>query len=94
MRIKHWAGYGTIEAKKLGYLEYNEHGRYITIYTRGMHERGLVRDDGYDLEQWLLKKHFAKDCKRLTDYKVICRGYGWFGDQTKEFCTYEIWYEV
>ena len=94
MRIKHWAGYGTIEAKKTYYVKADDHVRYISIYVQGMHECGLVRDDGYDIERWLLKKHFAKDCKRLVHYRINGWGYGRFGDQMMEFCTYEIKYEV
>ncbi len=63
MKIKHWQGYGTIDAKKISIKNNNNH---TTLHVRvsGNHECGLRRDDEYDLFNWLVKRFD----KSLTDY--------------------------
>lgn len=80
MRIKHWAGYGTVNAKKVTdyhHCRYARKFRVIQIEITGDHERGLCRYDGYDIHHWL-GKYFAKDktYKDLVNYDVQ---QGWVG---------------
>ena len=58
MKIKHWQGYGSVNAKvtkkSLNFLK-NE--KTITIKVWGNHEWGLDRsEDYYDVHRWLLSR--------------------------------------
>ena len=60
MRIKHFAGYGSVEAKKVSKTtftnEYGEKKTKLVVRVKGNHEMGLVRDDIYDVKRWLFDK--------------------------------------
>ena len=73
MRIKHFMGYGSVNAKVVkkttntstqneGYIL-----KTLTINVWGNHEYGLVREDEYDINQWLVKKVAKVD----IDYRDI-----------------------
>lgn len=49
MRVKHWAGYGTVDAKKIN---------STTVEVQGNHERGLYPQyfDSSDWHRWLGKR--------------------------------------
>lgn len=51
MKLRHFAGYGTITATRI-------RSKYCTLAVRveGDHERGLVRNDEYDLYNWLVRR--------------------------------------
>lgn len=51
MKIKHWQGYGTVNAVRVK-------DRSCTLHIRvsGNHEWGLERNDTYDLYNWLIKR--------------------------------------
>lgn len=67
MKIKHWQGYGTVNAKKL-FMNTSDDGiTELVIEVKGNHEWGLVRDDEYDVANWLVKR-FDKD---FIDYRDI-----------------------
>lgn len=59
MRIKHWQGYGTVNARKI-----NDGSCTLHVQVVGNHEWGLVRRDTYDLFNWLVKRFD----KSQTDY--------------------------
>ena len=59
MKIKHFAGYGTVDAKKMP-----NNGATLHIRVSGNHEWGLRRDDEYDLFNWLIKRFD----KSIPDY--------------------------
>ena len=73
MKIKHWAGYGTVNAKKFFEESYGS-THYVTVGITGDHECGLDRPfyDPYCIEKWL--KRFLKGGKLIT-YNVIDHGY-------------------
>ena len=58
MKIKHWQGYGSVNAKVVERrLSTLTQLRMVKIRVWGNHEYGLDRsDDYYDVNQWLLKK--------------------------------------
>jgi hypothetical protein len=60
MRIKHFAGYGTVEAKKVSKTtvtnQYGEKRNKLVVNVKGNHECGLVRNDIYDVKRWLFDK--------------------------------------
>ena len=66
MRLKHFAGYGTVEAKKLNKSE-RDGIVSLTIRVKGNHEWGLVRKDKYDVAWWLIKRFDRK----FEDYRQI-----------------------
>lgn len=51
MQIKHWQGYGKVEAKRI-----KDNSCTLHVRVKGNHEWGLVRDDEYDLFNWLVKR--------------------------------------
>ena len=59
MKIKHWAGYGCVDAKRIKNASCTLHVR-----VHGDHECGLRRDDDYDLFNWLVRRFD----KSVTDY--------------------------
>ena len=89
MKIKHYQGYGTVQAKKIAKTD-----NFIHIRVWGDHEYGLERNDWYDVFNWLVKKFDKKhkDCRDIRDvriddcYKVID------GIDT-EVCDYKIYFK-
>ena len=67
MRIKHFAGYGSVEVKKVSKKpivnEYGENKTKLVLRVKGNHEWGLVREDIFDVKRWLfdkVEKNFTK----------------------------------
>lgn len=73
MRIKHFMGYGSVNAKvvkkTLNTATHNEGYiiKTLTINVWGNHECGLEIDDKYDINNWLVKKVAKVD----IDYRDI-----------------------
>jgi len=72
MRIKHFMGYGSVNAKVVekGLKTDVANGllrKYLKINVWGNHECGLERDDKYDINNWLVKKVAKVD----IDYRDI-----------------------
>lgn len=67
MRLKHWQGYGCVNAKRIEYTINQDRTKTIKIEVTGSHEYGLVRNDRYDIHRWLMTR-LAKDC---PDYRAI-----------------------
>lgn len=57
MKIKHFAGYGCVNAKKI-----SDKDGILIVEVKGNHEWGLRRTDRYDVFNWLVKR-FTKKCK-------------------------------
>lgn len=68
MKLKHWQGYGSINARKISETV-NGNIATLKIELKGNHEYGLSRDDKYDIFNWLLNggKRFAKACSSYRD---------------------------
>ena len=60
MKIKHFAGYGSVEVKKVSKTTFeNEWADKMTklvLTVKGNHERGLVLDSIYDVKRWIFDK--------------------------------------
>ncbi|MBR2300635.1 MAG: hypothetical protein IKA41_01610 [Bacteroidaceae bacterium] len=70
MKIKHWQGYDSVEAKKLKATNNKALGtKTVVIEVRGNHEWGLERYDMYDVHRWL--RRFFKDCESFADIKEM-----------------------
>ncbi len=67
MRIKHFAGYGSVEAKKTSTRKLPDGTRELVVMVTGNHEWGLERNDRYDLFRWLVKRFD----KTVTDDREI-----------------------
>lgn len=63
MKLKHWQGYGCVNATK----EKCDRSEYLHIKVTGEHEYGLERDDFYDLHRWLVKR-FDKSAADYLEY--------------------------
>lgn len=72
MKIKHWQGYGCVNAKVLKKAASTSKGvKKITIEVVGNHEYGLNRsEDKYDVYNWLLKR-FDKSVESYSDILEI-----------------------
>ena len=62
MKIKHFAGYGSVQAKKVSKTNIGDDKAKLVVEVKGNHECGLVRDDIYDVKRWLFDK-FEKNFK-------------------------------
>lgn len=62
MRVKHWAGYGCVNARKL-----EDYGYHVDVLVTGNHERGLEPRyfTNYDWERWLGKRFHIGEFKRV-----------------------------
>ena len=72
MKLKHWQGYGTVNAKKISKTEKNG-VTTLKIRVTGNHECGIERNDKYDVKNWLVKR-FDKsfdDKKCIIDLTLI-----------------------
>ena len=71
MRIKHFAGYGSVEVKKISKKsiinEYGENKTILVLRVKGNHEWGLVRNDILDAKRWLFDK-FEKNFTKKECY--------------------------
>lgn len=60
MKVKHFAGYGSVEVKKESKTtftnEYGEKKTKLVLVVKGNHEWGIVRDDIYDVKCWIFDK--------------------------------------
>ena len=60
MKVKHFAGYGSVEVKKESKTtftnEYGEKKTKLVLVVKGNHEWGIVRDDIYDVKRWIFDK--------------------------------------
>ena len=62
MKIKHWAGYGCVNARKI-----SDGSCTLHVRVEGNHEQGLIRSDSYDLYNWLVKR-FDKSVPDVTTW--------------------------
>ena len=76
MRIKHWQGYGTVNAVK-SKMQRTQNGRVLTVTVSGNHEWGLVRNDKSDIFNWLVKRFdkTATSCRDILAYEITTVAY-------------------
>ena len=55
MKIKHFQGYGSVQAKKLSKTTIGNKTKLV-VEVKGNHEWGLVRDDVDDAKRWLFDR--------------------------------------
>lgn len=95
MKIKHFAGYGSVNATKVskrtvqGLPWEQSEMTELVVKVSGFHEWGLERDDTYDIYNWLVKR-FDKTVKDYTKISSIKMDSGY--ENGEETCTYTIKY--
>lgn len=90
MKIKHFAGYGSVTATKLSCKDTNG-TRNLIVKVQGNHEYGLVRQSTYDLLKWLVKRFDKKIPDDFRDYMLeytYQTGY----ENGVEYCIYDFKY--
>ena len=97
MKIKHWQGYGCVNAKLTERKHnYGSHDCEAKIEVRGNHEYGLDRhNDKYDCFNWLLKR-FDKNAAQL-DYGCISKieyDEHWDSEKKEDVAVYTFYYNV
>lgn len=103
MKIKHFQGYGIVNAKKVS-KKVKEGVATLIIEVWGNHEWGIERNDVYDVFNWLVKR-FDKGCESYSKiismttndfYKKteVANHYGGKSEIDEEHCIYTIKYEV
>lgn len=96
MKIKHFAGYGNVDAKKISTKRVGVHGELTNVVIRvvGNHEWGIYRTDKYDVVQWLGKR-LIKDLEddRCITSMTVTPSYEKGADGTDvDVCEYDITY--
>ena len=93
MKVKHWQGYGIIDAKKM--VKQTVAGvTTLVVKVSGNHEWGLIREDVYDLVNWLVKrfdKSFSGSEYRVH-YEILDSGTDFKTDDGIEYCVYGFTY--
>lgn len=88
MKVKHWAGYGCVNIKKI-----KDKNHTLHVKVSGNHECGVVRDKtyAYDLYNWFVKR-FDKTVPEYMEWRrnvshidVIL---GWDAEAKVETCDY------
>lgn len=78
MKIKHWQGYGSVNATKVSSTTctdmYGNKLKKVIIKVKGNHEWGIARQDIYDCVNWLLK-HFVKGVTVKDIYNMSLNDY-------------------
>lgn len=94
MRIKHWQGYGLVDAKKVSKHTNKDGVVTMTIKVSGSHEWGLRRDDTYDCYYWLLSKFDKKvlGYKHILEMKIVYDTYEYINGKEVETCLYKFKY--
>ena len=85
MRIKHWAGYGCVNAKTNYRKNYKNGTTVTTVEVWGNHERGLEPRyfDKQDWERWLGKRF------RLNKITYVCTDVFYENDVEHMVVTFE-----
>lgn len=69
MKIKHFSGYGYVNARKI--VKDTKDGMItLVVEVVGNHERGIVRSDDYSLiKKWLVDR-FDKAAEKMPSWKI------------------------
>ena len=56
MKIKHWQGYGCVNAKKISMTTNSDGKTVLKVQVTGNHEYGIETNDDYKVNNWLIKR--------------------------------------
>lgn len=77
MKLKHWQGYGSVNAKKMSESTRKDpfYGDKKTMHIRvtSNHEYGIEREDKYDVFNWLLKRFdkTVESYRQITSVRLV-----------------------
>lgn len=95
MKIKHFQGYGSVNAQKVERVKCKDiYGRplaKLVVKVWGNHEYGLEVNDTYDVFKWLVSRFdkTIKDYTKVLDFKTEC-SYQRNNNCDEEVCIYTI----
>ena len=92
MKLKHFAGYGTVKATRV-----KDKNHTLHIRVQGNHEWGLVRKDEGDLFMWLVRRFDKRVNNLIAWYKMrprISYQHGYDNEAEEETCDYVFDYDV
>ena len=70
MKIKHYAGYGCVQARKLSKTVTDDGNTTLVVEVIGDHERGIVRRDDESLvKRWLIDR-FDKSAADISPWRI------------------------
>lgn len=92
MKLKHWQGYGRVDAKLV-----SKDNTKVVIEVKGNHEYGLETNDKYTIKNWLLNK-FYRNLENVSAYDLISKvelddHYVRENNLDVEVCTYTIYFK-
>ena len=90
MKIKHFAGYGCVNAKRI-----KDPSCTLHVQIRGNHEWGIVRNDEYDLFNWLVKRFDKSIPDSLTFHRMFPKINvvpSWDAEAKEDVCDYMFTY--
>ena len=92
MKIKHFSGYGIVNAKKISKTE-NDKQVLLIVKITGDHEQGLTRSfhDPYLIANWIVKKFEKNEFDYLSVNYDCLSGYE---NGLNEYAVYTITYET
>lgn len=70
-KIKHWQGYGSVEAKKMSRKVSKDGIATLKICVKGNHEWGLKTDDPYHIYNWLVSRFDKSAVYHPNMFKTI-----------------------
>jgi uncharacterized membrane protein len=84
MKIKHFQGYGTVDAKKVSRRVRNDGLIELVVQVIGNHEYGIVRNDTYDVFRWLVKRFekTADNYRQIKEMNIDEKTVTWNGQPT------------
>lgn len=88
MKIKHWQGYGTVNAKKL-----SSSADVLVVEVWGNHEWGIARNDVYDVCNWLVTKFDKVHDSSNVEGISLKSFYSKEGHTEVEHCIYTIYFK-
>lgn len=90
MRMKHWTGYGCINAKLISKKTENNMTTLV-IHVSGNHECGIERNDKYDVAKYLIIR-FDKDFPNYRSIVSMKLSTGYDSKKGEDTCDYTIVY--
>lgn len=97
MKIKHFAGYGTVNAKKIFRKDINRTTTLRVLIT-GNHEYGLSKpfNDPYLIYNWIVKRYDKREVLLNTLQYICDDGYTYDNGSGKciEYAEYTICYQT
>ena len=97
MKIKHFAGYGCVQARKLFYNLNDDGTTTLVVEVIGDHERGIVvKDDESLVKRWLVDR-FDKRAADISPWRItytVMLDWRYFREHHEDRAVYTIVYNT